>query len=68
MKEIIETTWPRDPDLNEEEAEEFKRLKKELEYMGLFVFWDVQVGIDNKGNIKIKADIDVTQSRDSTIH
>jgi len=67
MKEIIETKWSEDPELVSEENEEFRRLKQELEFMGLYVTWNADVVIDGKGDIKVKGDINVYASRNTTL-
>ena len=68
MKEIIETTWLRDTDFNDQEVEEFQRLIQKLENMGFFVIWRATVDFDDKGNLKRTAEIFVVQSRNTTTH
>ena len=68
MKEIIETTWLRDPDFNDQEAEEFQRLIQKLENMGFFVNWRATVDFDDKGKPKITAEIFLAPSRNTTMH
>ena len=68
MKEIIETTWLRDPVLNEVEIVEFNRLKAEIENMGLYVNWKVRFKIDDLGDPKIEADVNVLIPKNTTIH
>lgn len=69
MKEIIETTWLRDPNLNDNEATEFNRLKAELENMGLTVMWNTHLLFDKTSplGIKLQADVNVWIPRYSTI-
>lgn len=67
MKEIIETTWARDPRLNDAEAEEFRALKKEIEAMGLHVTWKASVGMDDASNPKVEAEIEVWIPKITTI-
>ena len=68
MKEIIETTWLRDPVLNDVEATEFNRLKKELEEMGLFVNWETRLVVDDPSNPKLEAEINVLIPKNTTMH
>ncbi|OGM99190.1 MAG: hypothetical protein A2915_00240 [Candidatus Yanofskybacteria bacterium RIFCSPLOWO2_01_FULL_41_34] len=68
MKEIIETTWLRDPVLNEVEIVEFNRLKAEIENVGLYVNWEVRFKIDDSGDPKIEADVNVLIPKNTTIH
>ena len=68
MKEIIEATWLRDPELNGPETEEFKRLREEIENMGLFVHWEARFNLDDPENPRIETDINVWMSRNTTIH
>lgn len=67
MKEIIETTWLRDPKLNDAEAEEFKLLHKEIEDMGLHVTWKTQLNLDNPTSPKLEAEINVWIPKNTTI-
>jgi hypothetical protein len=57
MKEIIETTWLRDPSLNDKTAVEFKNLKKQIEDMGLYVTWETQMDLKDPTNPKLNAEI-----------
>lgn len=59
MKQIIETTWLRDPVLNNAEAAEFKRLKTEIESMGLFVDWETRINSNDPSSPKLEADVNV---------
>jgi len=70
MKEIIETTWLKDPNLNDDVAVEFNRLKGELEGMGLTVTWNTNLLFDEASplGMKIKADVDVWIPKSTTIH
>ena len=70
MKEIIETTWLRDPNLNNDTAVEFNRLKEELEGMGLTVTWHTNLLFDEKSpsGVKLQADVDVWIPKNTTVH
>ncbi len=68
MREIIETTWLRDPVLNEVEGEEFKRLEKEIQNMGLCVSWETRLNLDNPSSPKLEADINVLIPKNTTMH
>ena len=68
MKEIIETTWLRDPKLNDESAKEFKALKKEIEDMGLYVTWETKLNLDELSNPKLEAEINVLIPKNTIIH
>jgi len=70
MKEIIETRWLMDPSSNHEVADEFRRLKEELEGMGLTVTLDITLMFDEASplGMKIKADVDVWIPKNTTIH
>lgn len=68
MKEIIETTWLRNPVLNDPEEREFQRLKKEIEDMGLWVTWETSFSLDVSGNFKLCAKIDVLIPKNTTLH
>ena len=68
MKEIIETTWYRDQVLNEVETIEFKRLKREIENMGLFVSWETRLNLGDPKNIKIDADVTILIPRNMTLN
>lgn len=67
MKEIIETTWLRDPKLNDESAAEYLALKKEIEDMGMYVSQKTQLNIDDPSNPKLEAEIDVWIPKNTTI-
>ncbi len=67
MKEIIETTWLRDPKLNDESAKEYLALKKEIEDMGLYVGHETKLNIADLSNPKIEADITVWVPKNTTI-
>ncbi len=70
MKEIIETTWLRDPNLNDDVAVEFNGLKSELEGMGLTVTWHTSLLFDKASPLetKVEADVDVWIPKNTTIH
>ena len=69
MKSIIETTWLRGPNLNNDTATEFDRLREELENMGLTVTWKTQLLFDEKSpsGVKLQADVDVWIPKNTTI-
>ncbi len=68
MKEIIETTWLRDPGLNNETAAEYKALKKEIEDMGMHVSRETKLNFADLSNPKIEADITVWIPKNTMIH
>lgn len=70
MKEIIETTWLRDPGLNKDSAAEFQNIKMEIEEMGLTVRWETQLVFDQSSPLgfKLKADVNVWIPKNTTIH
>ncbi|MBI4158226.1 MAG: hypothetical protein HY505_01200 [Candidatus Yanofskybacteria bacterium] len=68
MKEIFETIWLRDPVLNSVEEVEFKRIKKEIEDMGLFVTWEVALDLDDLEHPKLHADVNVLTPKNTTLH
>lgn len=70
LKEIIETTWLRDPKLNDDVVVEFNRLKEELEGMGLTVTWNTNLLFDgaSPSGVKLQADVDVWIPKSTTIH
>ena len=57
MKEIIETTWLRNPKLNSESTKEYQALQKEIEDMGLYVSYKIKMNLADLSNPKIEADI-----------
>lgn len=69
MKEIIETTWLRDPCLNDDVAVEFSGLKAELEGMGLTVTWKTSILFDetSPSGVKLQAEVDVWIPKNTTI-
>ncbi len=67
MKEIIETTWLRDPKLNSETVKEFQELKKKIENMGLCVAWKTRLNLNNPSNPKLEAEINVLIPKNTTI-
>ena len=67
MKEIIETTWLRDPKLNDATAEEFEALRKEIEDMGLHVSHETKLNLNNPANPRLEADINVWIPKNITI-
>ncbi|OGN09361.1 MAG: hypothetical protein A3J46_04880 [Candidatus Yanofskybacteria bacterium RIFCSPHIGHO2_02_FULL_41_11] len=68
LKEVIETTWLRDPNLNIETESEFKDLKKELEGMGLEMTWETILDLDNLFVPKLKAHVRVWKPKSITVH
>ncbi len=68
LKEIIETTWLKDPKLNDGPIKEFKAIKKEIEDMGLYVSWTTRINLDDPSNPKLEADITVWIPQNTTIH
>ena len=67
MKEIIETTWLRDPNLNDAEVAEFQALKNEIEDMGMHVEHKAQLNLADLSNPKLKAEITVWIPKNTTI-
>ena len=67
MKKIIEMTWLRDPVLNDVEAEEFKRLRTEIENMGLYVSWETKLNLDDPSNPKLEAEVNIWIPKNTTI-
>lgn len=65
MKEIIETTWSRDPSLNERERIEYNGLVEELTGMGLHASYDIRV---DPISFKVKAEVTVLIPKNITIH
>ena len=70
MKEIIETTWLRDPHLNDDTALEFRQLKEGLENMGLTVTWNTNIVFDKNIplGMRLQAEVEVWTPRNTTIH
>ncbi len=67
MKELIETTWLRDPSLNNETAKEFQSLKKEVEDMGLHVTWETNLSLKDPSNPKLEAEVTAWVPKNTTI-
>ena len=67
MKEIIETTWLRNPKLNSESTKEYQALQKEIEDMGLCVSFRTQLNLDDLSNPKPEATITIWIPRNTTI-
>lgn len=59
MKEIIEKTWLRDPNLNNKEAAEYQALKNEIEAMGMHVSLETKLSLEDPLNPKVEADITI---------
>ena len=68
MKEIIETPWLRDPVLNSLEKEEFRRIRREIEDMGLYVTWETAPDLDDPEHPKLHAEINVLIPKNTTLH
>lgn len=68
MKEIIETTWLRDPSMNDAEILEFQALKKEIEEMGPYVSYETKLNFDDPSNPKLQVRINVWIPKNTTIH
>ena len=67
MKEIIETTWLRDPKLNSETVKEFQELKEKIENMGLYVTWETRLNLNDPSNPKLEAEVNVLIPKNTTI-
>lgn len=67
MKEIIETTWLRDPNLNDAEATEFQALRKEIEEMGMHMSHETKLNLDDPSNPKLEADVTIWIPKNTTI-
>lgn len=67
MKEIIETTWLKDPKFNNETVEELNALRKEINDMGLYVNWETRLNLDDISNPKLKAEINIWIPKNTTI-
>ncbi len=67
MKEIIETTWLRDPNLNDESAAEFQALREELGNMGLHVTHQASMSLADPSNPRIEAEINIWIPKNTTI-
>ena len=67
MKEIIETTWLRDPNLNNETAVEYQSLKKEIEDMDMHVSHETRLNLADPSNLKLEAKIIVWRLKNTTI-
>ena len=65
MKEIMETTWLRNPSLNNTETQEFNGLKKELENMGLSLTWEAKLDPLKR---KLTVDICLWIPKNTTVH
>lgn len=70
MREIIETTWLRDPKLNKSEREEFAELKKEIEDMGLTVTWKTDLVLDRVSpqGYRLEVEVSVWKPKNTTLH
>lgn len=68
MKEIIETTWLKDPKLNDETNKELNTLRTEISGMGLYVNYETRLDVDDIFNPKLKVEINVWIPRNTTIH
>lgn len=68
MKEIIETTWLRDPKLNDESEKEYRELKNEIEAMGMQVSHETALNLNDASNLKLEAEITVWIPKNITIH
>ena len=66
IKELIETTWLRDSQLNNASNEEIAKIRVELESMGLTVRYSVQIVFEP--DIAITADVEVFIPKNTTIH
>ena len=67
MKDIIETTWLRDPNLNDAEVAEFRALRREIENMGMHVNYKTNLNLDDPSNPNVEADIIVWIPKNTTI-
>lgn len=67
MKDIIETTWLRDPSLNDAEATEFKALRKEIDEMGMHMSHETKLNLDDPSNPKLEADVTIWIPKNTTI-
>lgn len=67
MKEIIETTWLKDPKLNDDTAVELQALRKEIEDMGLYVNWETRLDLKDPSNPKLNAEINVWIPKNTTV-
>ena len=67
MKDIIETTWLRDQNLNDAEVAEFRALRREIENMGMHVNYKTNLNLDDPSNPKVEADIIVWIPKNTTI-
>ncbi|OGN01066.1 MAG: hypothetical protein A3I26_02335 [Candidatus Yanofskybacteria bacterium RIFCSPLOWO2_02_FULL_43_10] len=67
MKEIIETTWLRDPNLNKETAEEYQLLRKEIEDMGMHVEHETKLNLEDSSGPKLEAEITIWIPKNITI-
>jgi len=67
IKEIIETTWLQNPNLNNETAAEYQLLQKEIEDMGMHVSHETKLNLDDPSNPKLKAEITIWIPKNTTI-
>ncbi len=67
MKEIIETTWLRDPKFNDAEVKEFKALRKEIEEMGMHMSYETRLNLDDPSDPKLEADVTIWIPKNTTI-
>lgn len=67
IKEIIETTWLRDPKLNDAEAAEFRALRTEIENMGMHVGHETRLNLNDLSTPKLEADITIWIPKNTTI-
>ncbi len=67
MKNIIETTWLRDPSLNNETSTEFKALRKEIEDMGMHVSYETKLILIDPSNPRLEAEITIWIPKNTTI-